>query len=279
MPSSRCFGKCGSGPVIPVTQTLSAQAMALRKALLGAKEPEQLLFIDLPKAVGIENLTKASITEAVPAIAAAMCALDGCFESLLVEMQEAIGQALNTVGAGVRGDVSLRAARLKNQILDPKLRAFSLALADQELEADRDWLQRVGLSMLGRAPSEWIDADVQRFHVALNEMAPAFRRLEALHFNHQGDGQAGFKAVRVGITTSEGADHQQVISVPDAQAPALQSFVQRMLKEAGQTFGEAGGTACIGAMGTTNDWNELETVDELNERRKADGQKGEIRHG
>ena len=261
------------------TQTLSAHAKALRKACLGAKEPDQLLLIDLPKAVGIETLTKASIAEAVPAIALAMRELGGRFDALLKEMQAAIGQALNAMGASVRGDVAPRAARLKDQILDPKLRAFALALADQELEADRDWLQRVGLSLLGRAPSEWIDADVQRFHVALNELAPAFKRLEALHFHQQADGQTGFIAVRVGIPTSEGADHQQVISVPNAQAPALESFVQRMLEEASQAFGEAGAQLVLAQWAQQAIGDAPAAVDELGERRHADGQEGVRSHG
>lgn len=261
------------------TQTLSAHAKALRKACLGAKEPDQLLLIDLPKAVGIETLTKASIAEAVPAIALAMHELGGRFDALLEEMQAAIGQALNAMGASVRGDVAPRATRLKDQILDPKLRAFALALADQELDADRDWLQRVGLSLLGRAPSEWIDADVQRFHVALNELAPAFKRLEALHFHQQADGQTGFTAVRVGITTSEGADHQQVISVPDAQAPALESFVQRMLEEASQAFGEAGAQLVLAQWAQQAIGEAPAPVDELGERRHADSQEGVRSHG
>ena len=96
--------------------------------------------------------------------------LSGLFDALLEEIQAAINHVLNVKVRSARGDVAPRAARLKDQILDPKLRAFALALADQELEADTDWLQRVALSVLGRAPSEWIDADVQRFHVALSEL-------------------------------------------------------------------------------------------------------------
>jgi energy-coupling factor transporter ATP-binding protein EcfA2 len=261
------------------TQTLSTQAKALRKACLGAKEPDQLMFVHLPRAVGVETLTKVSVEQAVPAIASAMREIGGRFDSLLIEMEEAIGEALNSVGLSVRGDVAPRAVRLKDQILDPRLRALALALADQELEADRDWVQRVGLSLLGRAPSEWIDADVQRFHVALNELAPAFRRLEALHFNHQGDGQAGFKAVRVGITTSEGADHQQVISVPDSQIPALESFVQRMLKEASQAFGDVGPQLVLAQWAQQAIGDASASVDELGERRYALTNKGARGHG
>lgn len=223
-----------------LTHSVTSHAIAVRKACLGAKEPDNLLFVDLPKSVGVEKLSKSSLKEAVLAISNAMREVSGRFSVLLEEMQDAIGQALNVMSSSVRGDVAPRAARLQDQILDPKLRAFTLALADQNLEADTDWVQRVGLSLLGRAPSEWIDADVQRFHVALNELAPAFRRLEALHFNQQGDGQAGFTAVRVGITTSDGQDHQQVISVPHDQEPALQSFVERLLAEANQSFGDSG---------------------------------------
>lgn len=137
----------------------------------------------------------------------------------------------------------------------------------------------MGLSLLGRAPSEWIDADVQRFHVALNELAPAFKRLEALHFHQQADGQSGFTAVRVGITTSEGADHQQVISVPDAQAPALESFVQRMLKEASQAFGDAGAQLVLAQWAQQTIGDVPAAVDELGERRHADGQEGVRSHG
>ncbi|WP_411871687.1 hypothetical protein [Vulcanococcus limneticus] len=223
------------------TQTLSAHARALRKAFLGAKEPDQLLFVDLPQAVGAEELNESTLEETVLAITNAMREVNVRYEGLLEEMQEAIGQALNVNWSSVRNDVAPRAARLKGQILDPRLRAFALALADQDLKEDTQWVQRVGLSLLGRAPSEWIDADVQRFRVALFEQAPAFRRLEALHFHQQSDGQVGFKAVRLGVTTSDGEDHQQVISVPDEQAPALQSFVQRLLSEACQAFGDAGG--------------------------------------
>ena len=223
------------------TQRLTPQAKALRKVCLTAKEPDRLLFIDILKVFGVEKLTMDSLEYAVPAIAGAIREVSCSFNNLLGEMQEAVGLALNAIGLSVRADVAPRAARLKNQILDPKLRAFALALADQELIDDSDWIQRVGLSLLGRAPSEWLDAEVQRFHVALNELAPAFRRLEALHFNQQSYGKAGFKALRLGITTSEGADHQQVISIPEVKAVALQSFVDQLLSKACETFGENGG--------------------------------------
>jgi hypothetical protein len=249
------------------TKNLSTHAKALRKACLSAKEPDQLLFVDLPRAVGVENLTKYTIKEAVAAITSAMCELSGRYTVLLEEMQQAIGHNLNVMSTSVRGDVAPRAARLQDKILDPKLRAFALALADQELEAATDWVQRVGLSLLGRAPSEWIDADVQRFHVAINELAPAFRRLEALHFHQQGDGQAGFKAVRLGVTTSDGADHQQVISVPYEQSHALQAFVERILAEASRAFGDAGAQLVLAEWAQQAMFRSSAGVDELGERR------------
>jgi hypothetical protein len=261
------------------TQNLSAEAKALRKACLGAKEPDQLLFVDLPNAVGMEKLIKNSLHEVVDAIAKAMRELSGRFPALLEEMQEAIGEILNVRVASVRGDVAPRAVRLKDQILDPRLRAFALALADQELEEDTDWVQRVGLSLLGRAPSEWIDADVQRFHVALNELAPAFRRLEALHFIQQSDGLAGFKAVRVGITTTDGADHIQVISVPDEQVPALQSFVERMLSEASQAFGHSAAQLVLAQWAQQAVADANAGVDDLAVRRHDDAQEEVKHHG
>jgi hypothetical protein len=253
------------------TQRMSPQAKALRKACLAAKEPDQLLFIDLPKAVGVENLTKDALDGVVEAITRAMQEVSGRFTTLLNELQVNIGHMLNALGPSVRSDLAPRAARLKDQILDPRLRAFVLALADQDLLEDADWIQRVCLALLGRAPSEWIDADVQRFHVALNELAPVFRRLEALHFIQQGDGQTGFTAVRLGLTTSEGADHQQLISVPEDQAPALQSFVNRLVTEASQTFGEKGALLVLAHLAKQTMEDENGAFDEIAQRRRAHG--------
>jgi energy-coupling factor transporter ATP-binding protein EcfA2 len=261
------------------THNVSPYARALRKACLGAKEPDHLLFLDLPKAVGVEKLSKASVVKAVPAIAIGIRELNARFSVLLDEIEESIGKVLNARGPSVRADVAPRATRLKDQVLDPKLRAFSVALADQDLAENADWIQRVGLSLLGRAPSEWIDADLQRFHVALNELAPAFRRLEALHFIQQGDGQAGFKAVRLGLTTSKGVDHQQVISVPDDLADALQVFVDRLSSEASQAFGESGSQLVIAQWAQQALVQANAAVDEISQRRQDEVQAEIWQHG
>ncbi|MEA5475100.1 hypothetical protein VB716_12805 [Synechococcus sp. CCY9201] len=260
------------------TQELSAHAKDLRKACLGAKEPDQLLFVDLPQSVGLPALGEDSIDEVVSAIAFAFREVNQCYEGLLLRMNKAIDASLNIKGSSTRVDITPRAGRLKNQILDPKLRAFALALSDQDLKTDVDWVQRVGLSLLGRPPSEWIDADVQRFHVALNELGPAFRRLEALHFIQQDDGQAGFKAVRVGITTSDGEDHQQVISVPDDHSPALQSFVTRMMAEASQAFGDSGVQFVLAEWAQQAMSDRKSHHDDLDPRRGASSH-NEVKHG
>jgi hypothetical protein len=83
----------------------------------------------------------------------------------------------------------------------------------------------------------------------------------------------------VGITTSYGADHQQVISVPDTQVPALQSFVERMLQEACLAFGEAGAQLVLAQWAQKTIGDALPAVDELGQRRYSDGQEGVRRHG
>lgn len=261
------------------TQAISSHAKALRNACLGAKEPDQFLFIDLPNAVGVDSLSEISLEPAVSAIANAIREVGTRFSAVTTEMQDSIAKVMNVMGRSVRGDIAPRATRLKDKVLDPKLRAFALALADQDLESDSDWVQRVGLSLVGRAPSEWIDADLQRFQVALNELGSAFRRLEALHFTQQGDGQAGFKSVRVGITTSDGADHQQVISVPDEQESALQAFVERMLHEANSTFGNVGAQLVLAQWAQHTIAEGHSDLGKLDELRHARGQKGLKRHG
>lgn len=250
------------------TQEISAPSKAVRKALLGAKEPDQLLFVDLPKAVGISSLEKHNLDTIVELLTLAFKELNNCYDELIDQLQLSIGQALNAPFDGMRTDVTSRAARLKDQILDPRLRAFAIALSDQELERNADWIQKVGLSLLGRVPSEWIDADVKRFFVSLNELAPAFRRIEVLHFTQQGDGQTGFKAIRLGLTTSDGADYQQVFTVPESQAEAVQAFVDRLSLEAKQTFGELGTQLVLAQLAERTMLKTGAGIDELCERRQ-----------
>ena len=261
------------------TQIISSEAKAVRKACLLAKEPDELIFHDLPRAVGIENLTKAQIKETTQAIAGAMLEVNDRFTTLLEEIKVALGQSLNSLTSSVRPDLAPRAARLKDQILDPKLRAWAIALADQELATDEDWVQRVGLSLLGRVPSEWIDADVQRFHIALKELAPAFKRIEALHFTSQVDSQGGFKSVRLGLTTSDGADHQQVISIPTVQADALKEFVNRLANEANQAFGDKGVQLVLAQWAEQALTNPESATDELSQRRQIQQNGKRRNHG
>lgn len=223
-----------------LTQQLSSNARALRKALLGAKEPDSLLFQELPKAVGFDCFDSEPLDIVVHAIVECIAEVDQCFAFTLHNMKDALHQTLNCGLSNVRSDLSLRADRIKNQILEPRLRAFALALADFDLPSEEDWLQRVGLSLLGRVPTEWIDADVQRFHMALKELAPSFRRIEAMHFQQQNSEQGGFTSIRLGLTTADGYDTQEVVSIPHSHIQDLEEFVVRLRAEASARFGTEG---------------------------------------
>lgn len=198
------------------TKRLSPQALAVRQAILEAREPSKLLFTDLPIACGFEPI------EAETASGAPVKSFVKTLKSMLDELRSAFPELQDRLRAGLREHFTLsgsieenrtalieRAQRVCLTVTEPKFKAFCLRLMDDAL-SESDWLESIGSHLSLKPPSRWHDAEEDVFNTELAHIAALFKRVESLVFSGK-DARRNGKAIRLAVTLATGVEHQQVI--------------------------------------------------------------------
>ena len=223
------------------TRSLGAEALAVREALTVAVEPDELLFAALPEAVGFgpvpadaEDYDQAD--DLSRAVAAALDELESCLDRLLTELSERL---LDACATSSRIAVMGEAAALGDEVLDPEVRAFVLALANDGAGSDADWIAAVATVVSRKAPAEWTDDDRLRFRRELPERLAAFHRLVALHAERRVDGGGPFDALRVTVTRSDGSEYIRMVGIDARKRPDLESALDGVLADLEPITGSA----------------------------------------
>ncbi len=197
------------------THNLNTTTLATREALLGAVEPDQLLFAALPEALGFPLVpVDADIYSQARAYA---CAVGGALDELTAAydclLKRLLQLLLSTSAETSRLAITGQAAALADEVLNPTVRAFVLTLANDSVESDTDWIKAVATVVAQKAPAEWTDMDLQRFEGELPQQVAAFRRLIALHAQHRTDGGGPFTTFRVVFTRDDGNEEARLVSL------------------------------------------------------------------
>ena len=211
------------------THNLSLSTIRAREVLLAAVEPDELLFASLPDALGCPPiLAEAQEYELAEAYAAGvgdiLDELGDCFKQLLDRQYERL---VETSAETSRMTVMGQAASLVGEVLDPDVRAFILALANDTVESDTDWVKAVATVVAKKAPAEWTDEDLRRFWSELQERFASFHRLLALHHERRALSSEPFYASRWTVTRSDGAEQPLLVS----DDHPLMADAERLLEE------------------------------------------------
>ncbi len=170
------------------TRRVGAATLALRDAILAAREPLRLLFRDLPAALGVDEPVEADATVGAAyatvyaeRLTAALDELAAAHPALLGDVEAKIAHALGlrADGEGLRAALAHRARHVTGLAVDLRLKAFlGRALETQAKHAE--WLEGLAMVIGNRPPSEWNDGELARFDVALEEIRALFVRAEDL---------------------------------------------------------------------------------------------------
>ncbi len=208
------------------TRNLSDDAIAFREVLAIAVEPDELLFTAIPEALdyppvpaATEDYSEAS--EYADAVAGALEKLTGSYQCLVDEMLE---ELFSVSGETSRLAIAEQAAALDGEVLDPEVRAFVLALANDGIDSDIDWIQTIATVVAKKAPAEWTDADSDRFRTELSQQVASFQRLVALH-------AAGVDsdAMRLTVTRADGTEYVRLVGVDQDQRDACEGALDTAL--------------------------------------------------
>jgi len=236
------------------TSALSERARAIRDSILTAREPDELIFTDIPKVFAMEALgVKAGSNQAEFAafskqLEAALSELNGAYRALLDRCRRALATELRIAHDSLqelRTVLRERVRGLADTLLEPRLRSFVLLAANEDLD-DEAWFEAVANNIAGRPAAGWRDGDAQRFAVELHELAGAFRRYQALHFEALArNNDAGFAAHRVTVTSPDGTEYSDVVWVDEETEPQLRDAARQAMDAAEKLLGARGGEALM----------------------------------
>ena len=198
------------------TKRLSPTALAVRDAILSAREPGPFLFSDLPKACGLPSITPDAapskpLLAFVQTLKGALDELRTAFPVLEERIRRALRQSFDLPGSSFqefRIALAARAEAVSVGVTEAKLRAFCFRLAEENA-SESAWLESIGSYLGLKPPTKWHDGEEDLFASELATCVALFRRVESIVF---AKGVAkGAIALRLAVTQPNGSEHEEIV--------------------------------------------------------------------
>jgi hypothetical protein len=244
------------------TRQTGDSAQRVLKALKEARQPDRLLFADLPAACGFPPFEASGKVDLVRVdlyfrqLRAAFAELQQAYPRLLSEIERLILAALGQeppLGAA-RRQIAHDVRRVLNIAVDMKLKAFLSRAADASLD-EKTWLESIATLLANRPPAHWDDQDRTRFEVQLAATARAFEHFRVLAFEMERSGtrllDGDPKMLRISVTVPDAREIERVVQVPpqlQEQAARARRQLLRVLQEEGLLEKKETGVAVLGEL-------------------------------
>ena len=221
------------------TQELSDNAKNLRKVVLNAREPDELLFKQLPEAFGFSyfGAEAATSTEAVSgffsALQDALTELEQAYDILLNSVELLLVEAftLTPTVEKLRAELVARAEPLLAVTIEMDLKGFLVQICSGGHD-HTSWLEAIATYLAKKPPSAWIDADKAQFEINLSQIARKFRHFEAVAYEKIAHAQSSTgEPIRVGITVPNRTEQERVVtltSTADAQTAEMEDEIRKI---------------------------------------------------
>ena len=206
--------------------TLSKQAIDVRRLLLDADDPYQLLFVDIPEAL------EASGEGTAPALRTVLSELDHAYPDMIEDLKTRMLEGLKHRDAGNLAELVERAKRIAGHGGDDlKLRGFITRLA--EFDGSTESMAEICGLVMGKPVTTWHDLEPSRATLQLSEYAYRFRRVELF-----GDSDQQPTQTAVMVMAGVGSTERSVVRRAQIATEA-QKRLGPLLDEIGKTLDAA----------------------------------------
>jgi hypothetical protein len=244
------------------TKRLGETAQRVLRAMLAARQPDQLLFTDLPVACGFPafeskgRIDAGQVEAYFTQLRGAFVELQRAYPHLLSDVERLLLKAFGEEAplAAARKKIEHHARLVLNVAVDVKLKAFLTRAADGDIE-DATWLESIATLLSGKPPTHWDDTDRARFEVQLAATARTFEHFRTLAFEMEKTGFALLdgdpRLLRVSVTAPDAGELERVVQVParlHEQAERAREQVLRILKDEGLLEVKDAGVAVLGEL-------------------------------
>jgi hypothetical protein len=216
------------------TGTVSSTAIAVRDALFAAREPDVLLFQQLPAACGFSAFSPAEdardFQKFFRKLREALAELQRTYDDLLAHATDVLFGAFDVSAKKGRPELQLRARAIADYAVEPRMRALLLHLTDTDL-AEVLWIEAVATLCVGKPPRTWTDTDRARFQVVISDLARSFKHLEAMMFEVSRavlKSGAPAQVLRLGVTDQFSPEIENVVMVSFDEIQQLTSLTKSL---------------------------------------------------
>ncbi len=225
------------------TQELSDNAKNLRKVVLNAREPDELLFKQLPKVLGFptfgmqETIETKVILNFFKTFKNTLSELEKTYKTLLNSIEQKLAEAFSLTSS--KEDLRAELVARSEPLLAVKIGIDTKAFSVQVCSAGHDfssWLEAIATYLAKKPPASWLDVDKAQFESNLAQLARKFRHFEAVSYEKlkYTESSTG-EPIRVGITAPKKIEQEQVVIVtPDVEDAADQ--IEREIEPIFDTF-------------------------------------------
>ena len=221
------------------TQELSDNAKNLRKVVLNAREPDELLFKQLPEAFGFSDFgAKAAtssemVSEFFGVLRDALSELEQSYDILLnsVEQMLVVAFGLTPTTEKLRSELVARAEPLLTVTIEMDLKGFLVQVCSGGHDFS-SWLEAIATFLAKKPPSTWLDTDKVQFESNLAQLARKFRHFEAVSYEKVAHTESSTgEPIRVGITTPNRAEQERVVTLTptaDEQSAEMEDEIRKV---------------------------------------------------
>ena len=206
------------------TSHISSVATGIRRVLLSAREPDKLLFKQLPEVCGFSEFkaqgeyNKEEASKFCQVLQEGLAELNLAYVNLLNNIEQTFKAAfsLDRDGDDARVDLQERIKLVAEYVVEPKMKSFVLRANNKDLDF-RSWLESLASLLTSKPPEVWLDTDIIKFEISLAEIARSFSTLETLSFELKSRSDKrlpkGGELIRLGITVLGEVERQKVITI------------------------------------------------------------------
>lgn len=220
------------------TQNLSNETKAVRKILLEAKEPDVLLFRDLPQACGFSSagfdssIKKTQVEDFRKKLVLNLNELQVAYDAMMTNRMNLICKmfSISPDINELRSYLRAIASRIINntQVLDINLKRFMQVAIDVASE-NQIWLEALFMVISDKPPISWTDNDVLAFEIKLGEAARRLRNIDTI-INIKSNGTDEFEARKITITYSSGEEINEVIWLDRKHKEEVMQIADKIIK-------------------------------------------------
>lgn len=246
-------------PYAQRTKEINPHADAVRTALTKVREPDALLFHDLPTALGLTpipangKIDKQAPHDYAAALATALDEIATIDQRLRDRVVAAMAEAFRLPNdlSQLRRDLAAHTLGLADAtLIEPRLRGLITVTHDDTL-TDEDWLDPAVVRIAGRGMSDWRDSDTGAFAQQAKALAKALDRVGHLYEAARHDDADPFTAHVLTLTASDGREEHAVVHVPDALRDTANAIAAQALAQAREALGAQGERVLLAMLAQT----------------------------